>query len=160
MHTKGHGFLRMASSSAVEFLLDTILCMKFCEQHGTCDWQLVVMPLTFHLGHAGGKNSSVVTGRRFSVFHPKAFILFACPFFFLCLFLRTEFLRMEFRGSVSPFVQNIDPDIEQISIAGSCGVFSELCLAQGYQLLWWEPARSGEEPALLFPAMAADVEHI
>lgn len=72
MHAKDHVFLRTASSSAVEFLLETILCMKWCEQRGMMgDWQLVVMPLIFHLGHIGEKNSSLVIGECFRSFSQK-----------------------------------------------------------------------------------------
>lgn len=160
-HTNNHSFLRTASSSAVEFLLETILYIKWCEQRGMmCDWQVEVMPLILHLGCIGEKLFPS-NWRVFSAFQPKVFILFACPFF--CLFIFTNGIA----GFCSPFVQKNYSDLEQTSIGSSCGVFSELCLAelslasaQGYQLLWWQPARSGEVPPFLFLAMTADVEHI
>lgn len=39
---------------------------------------------------------------------------------------------MELQGSVSPFVQRTDSDLGQTCISGSCGIFSELCLAQRF----------------------------
>lgn len=41
-----------------------------------------------------------------------------------------EFLRLELWSSVSPFVQKIDSDLEQTSMAGSCGVCSQSCVWQ------------------------------
>lgn len=111
-----------------------------------------------------GKNSSLVIEECFWSFSQKHS---SCLHVFFCLFvLKNGIFKNGIAGFCSPFVQENDSDLEQTSIAGSCGVFSELCLAegslasaQGFQLLWWEPARSGKVPPLLFPAVAADVEH-
>lgn len=74
--------------------------MKWCEQRGMmCDWQLEVMPLILYLGWTGGKNSSLVIEECFWSFSQKHS---SClhVFFFVCLFWRMEFLRMELQGSV------------------------------------------------------------
>lgn len=68
-----------------------------------CDWQLVVKPLTFHLGCTGGKNSSLVIGECFWSFSQKHLSCLCVSFLYFFFFFRMEFLRMKL--FCSPLVQ-------------------------------------------------------
>lgn len=121
MDAKDLGFLGAASNSAVEIILETVLYMKWCEQQGVMyDWQLAVMPLIFHLGRTGEKTLPS-NWRMFSVIQSKAFMLFVRPFF-VHLFLRMEFLRMELQSSVVHLFKKLSHILSKQALEAAVGL--------------------------------------
>lgn len=105
MHNKDHGFLRTASNSAVEFLLEKIFWRHDLVWAAWDDvWLATSSEVTdFSFGMYWGKNSSLVLENVFGL-SAKSVCLVCVGVF--CLFFRMEFLRMELRSSVVHLFKN------------------------------------------------------